>query len=146
VGLHPPIVLVLVLVVVLDCFPHRADRGRRRPRARSGKIPPPLFRARPYSRSEVIHRAGDESFFALSSVSGPRIVNNFAASATSGYELSSVSEKMNSTRPSNLAVVLGSGNEYSDEDESSLETITSGYKEFASDSGRANDHYPTSRI
>jgi hypothetical protein len=27
------------------------------------------------------------------------------------------------------------GNEYSDEDESSLETITSGYKEFASDSG-----------
>jgi hypothetical protein len=32
---------------------------------------------------------------------------------------------MNSTRPSNLAVVLGSGNEYSDEDESSLETITS---------------------
>jgi transposase len=35
------------------------------------------------------------------------------------------------------------GNEYSDEDESSLETITSGYKEFASDSGRANDHYPS---
>jgi hypothetical protein len=32
---------------------------------------------------------------------------------------------MNSTRLSNLAVVLGSGNEYSDEDESSLETITS---------------------
>ena len=35
---------------------------------------------------------------------------------------------------------LGSGNEYSDEDESSFETITSGYKEFASGSGRANDH------
>src|ERR1700731_4357650 len=49
---------------------------------------------------------------------------------------------MNSTRLSNLAVVLGSGNEYSDEDESSLETITSGYKEFASGSGRANDHDP----
>ena len=49
---------------------------------------------------------------------------------------------MNSTRLSNLAVVLGSGNEYSDEDESSLETITSGYKEFASGSSRANNHYP----
>ena len=68
-------------------------------------------------------------------------MNNFAASASSGYELSSYSEKMNSTRPSNLAVVLESGNEYSDEDESSLETITSGYKEFASGSGRANNHY-----
>jgi len=53
---------------------------------------------------------------------------------------------MNSTRLSNLPVVLGSGNEYSDEDESSLETITSRYKEFASGSGRANDHYPPSRI
>jgi hypothetical protein len=62
-------------------------------------------------------------------------VNNFAASASSGYEFSSVSEKMNCTRLSNLAVVLGSGNEYSDEDESSLETLTSGYKEFASGSG-----------
>jgi hypothetical protein len=29
----------LVLVVVLDCLPRRAERGRRRPRARSGKIP-----------------------------------------------------------------------------------------------------------
>jgi transposase len=38
--------------------------------------------------------------------------------------------------------VLESGNEYSDEDESSLETITSGYKEFASVSGRANNQYP----
>ena len=67
-------------------------------------------------------------------------MNNFAASAPSGYELSFISEKKNSTRLSNLPVVLGSGNEYSDEDESSLEMITSGYKEFASDSGRANDH------
>jgi hypothetical protein len=33
--------------------------------------------------------------------------------------LSSISEKINSTRLSNLAVVLESGNEYSDEDESS---------------------------
>jgi hypothetical protein len=84
---------------------------------------PRLFN-RPYSRCEVIHRAGGRKlFFRLSSVSGPRIVNNFAASASSGYEFSSVSEKMNCTRLSNLAVVLGSGNEYSDEDESSLETI-----------------------
>ena len=43
-------------------------------------------------------------------------------------------------------MVLGSGNEYSDEDESSLETITSGYKEFASGSGRANDYYPFSNM
>src|SRR5580704_1336053 len=98
--------------------------------------------SRPYSRSEVIHRAGDESLFPAFEREQPRIVNNFAASASSGYELSSISEKMNSTRLSNLAVVLGSGNEYSDEDESSLETITSGYKEFASGSSRANNHYP----
>ncbi len=99
-------------------------------------------RNRPYSRSEVIHRVGDESIFPAFERERPRIVNNFAASASSGYELSSFLEKMNWTRLSNLAVVLGSGNEYSDEDESSLETITSGYKEFASGSGRANDHYP----
>jgi hypothetical protein len=90
---------------------------------------------RPYSRSEVIHRDGDESFFPAFERERPRIVNNFAASASSGYELSSSSEKMNCSRLSNLAVVLESGNEYSDEDESSLETITSGYKEFASVSG-----------
>ena len=73
-------------------------------------------------------------------------MNNFAASASSGYELSSISEKMNWTRLSNLAVVLESGNEYSDEDESALERITSGYKEFASVSGRANDHDPRLNI
>ncbi len=101
---------------------------------------------RPYSRSEVIHRAGDESLFPAFERERPRIVNNFAASASSGYEFSSISKKMNSTRLSNLPVVLGSGNEYSDEDELSLETITSGYKEFASGSGRANDHYPLSNM
>jgi hypothetical protein len=108
------------------------------------QIPKLGNRPRPYSRSEVIHRAGDESLFPAFERERPRIVNNFAASASSGYEFSSISEKMNSTRLSNLAVVLGSGNEYSDEDESSLETITSGYKEFASGSGRANDRYPPS--
>jgi hypothetical protein len=77
---------------------------------------------RAYSPSEVIHRAGDESLFPAFERERPRIVNNFAASASSGYEWSCVSEKMNWTRLSNLAVVLGSGNEYSDEDESSLET------------------------
>src|ERR1700758_4584477 len=55
-------------------------------------------RPRPYSRSEVIHRAGDESLFPAFERERPRIVNNFAASAPSGYELSSTSEKMNSTR------------------------------------------------
>ncbi len=76
-----------------------------------------------YSRSEVIHRAGDESIFPAFERERPRIVNNFAASAPSGYELSSSSEKMNRTRLSNLAVVLESGNEYSDEDESSLRRL-----------------------
>ena len=80
-------------------------------------------RRRPYSRSEVIHRAGDESIFPAFERERPRIVNNFAASAPSGYELSSSSEKMNRTRLSNLAVVLESGNEYSDEDESSLRRL-----------------------
>src|ERR1700732_4056506 len=78
---------------------------------------------RPYSRSEVIHRAGDESIFPAFERERPRIVNNFAASASSGYELSSFSEKMNRTRLSNLTVVLESGNEYSDEDESSLRRL-----------------------
>src|SRR5258705_7966373 len=108
------------------------------------KVDGPTQMSRPYSRSEVIHRAGDESLFPAFERERPRIVNNFAASASSGYEFSSISEKMNSTRLSNLAVVLWSGNEYSNEDESSLETITSGYKEFASRSGRANDRYPPS--
>src|SRR5271156_3840624 len=89
--------------------------------------PPHPNRNRPYSRSEVIHRAGDESLFPAFERERPRIVNNFAASASSGYEWSSSSEKMNSTRLSNLSVVLESGNEYSDEDESSRERITSGY-------------------
>src|SRR3984893_12393555 len=80
-------------------------------------------RRRPYSWSEVIHRAGDESIFPAFERERPRIVNNFAASASSGYELSSCSEKMNSTRLSNLAVVLEPGNEYSDEDESSLRRL-----------------------
>src|SRR6266446_6248177 len=78
---------------------------------------------RPYSWSEVIHRAGDESIFPAFERERPRIVNNFAASASSGYELSSCSEKMNRTRLSNLAVVLESANEYSDEDESSLRRL-----------------------
>src|SRR5258708_38869808 len=84
-------------------------------------------RHRAYSPSEVIHRAGDESLFPAFERERPRIVNNFAASASSGYEWSCVSEKMNWTRLSNLAVVLEAGNAYSDEDETSLETIKSGY-------------------
>jgi hypothetical protein len=73
-------------------------------------------------------------------------VNNFAASASAGYEWPFISEKMNWTRLSNLSVVLESGNEYSDDDKSALETITSGYREFASVSGRANDHDPCSNM
>src|SRR5271167_1034965 len=95
---HRPIVLVLVVMIVIVIVV-------------------------PYSRSEVIHRAGDESFFPAFERERPRIVNNFAASASSGYELSSSSEKMNRTRLSNLAIVLEPGNEYSDEDESSLRRL-----------------------
>jgi hypothetical protein len=61
---------------------------------------------RPYSWSEVIHRAGDESIFPAFERERPRIVNNFAVSASSGYEFSSCSEKMNPTRLSNLAMRL----------------------------------------
>jgi hypothetical protein len=47
-------------------------------------------KVRPYSRSEVIHRAGDKSlFFEAFERERPRIVNIFAASAPPGYELSS---------------------------------------------------------
>jgi hypothetical protein len=56
-------------------------------------LPLPLPLPRPYSRSEVIHRAGDESLFPAFERERPRIVNNFAASASSGYECSSISEK-----------------------------------------------------
>jgi hypothetical protein len=49
---------LLVLVVVLDCFPRRADRGRRRPRARSGKIPPLLFSCSFSSSCSIVFLAG----------------------------------------------------------------------------------------
>jgi hypothetical protein len=49
--------IVLVLVVVLDCFPLPADRGRR-PRARSGKIPPLPYRPRPRRRARLLSSAG----------------------------------------------------------------------------------------
>jgi len=65
-------------------------------------------RPRPYSWSEVIHRAGDESIFSAFERERPRIVNNFAASASPGYEFSSSSEKMNGSRLSNLVIVLES--------------------------------------
>src|SRR5271167_1907260 len=61
---HRPIVLVLVVMIVIVIVV-------------------------PYSRSEVIHRDGDEGFFPAFERERPRIVNNFAASASSGYELSS---------------------------------------------------------
>ena len=66
-------------------------------------------------------------------------MNNFAASALSGYELSSFSEKMNSMRLSNLAAVLEPGNEYSDEDESSRRRLRLAIRNSQSVSGRAND-------
>jgi hypothetical protein len=48
------------------------------------------LKTRPYSSSEVIHRAGDKSpLFQAFERERPRIVNNFAASASPGYEYSS---------------------------------------------------------
>jgi hypothetical protein len=73
-------------------------------------------------------------------------VNNFAASALSGYEFSSYSEKdeCHETFESGGCClsrqrILRLGRIVS-------ETITSGYKEFASVSGRANDRYPPPRV
>jgi hypothetical protein len=53
--------LVLVVFVVLDCFPRRGrsrDRGRRRPRARSGKIPQLLNRSRRRRRARLLSSQG----------------------------------------------------------------------------------------
>ena len=69
--------------------------------------PTQMSRRRAYSGSEVIHRAGDNSpFFQAFERERPRIVNNFAASASPGYELSSFSEEMNKSRLSSLAMRL----------------------------------------
>jgi hypothetical protein len=99
----------------------------------------PRPRPRPYSWSEVIHKPGSKALFLAFERERPRIVNNFAASALSGYEFSSSSEKMNCSRLSNLAVVLESGKRILRLGRIVSETITSRYKEFASVSGRAND-------
>ena len=95
-------------------------------------------RPRPYSWSEVIHRAGDESIFSAFERERPRIVNNFAASASPGYEFSSSSDKMNDPRLSNLVMVLESATNTQIRTNRLFE-VTSRYKEFASGSGRAND-------
>src|ERR1700722_10844260 len=58
---------------------------------------------------------GTKAFFRAFERERPRIVNNFAASASSGYELSSSSEKIKRTRLSNLAMVVGPGTESSAE-------------------------------
>ena len=50
--------IVLVLVVVLDCFPRPAERGRRRPRARSGKIHRLLFRSSSSSSCPIAFLGG----------------------------------------------------------------------------------------
>ena len=48
-------------------------------------------RRRPYGGSEVIHQAGGQSQFRALERERPQIVNNFAPSASPGYELSSSS-------------------------------------------------------
>jgi hypothetical protein len=99
-------------------------------------------RNRPYSWSEVIHKPGSKAFFLAFERERPRIVNNFAASALSGYEFSSSSEEdelFETFEPGGCCLsrqrILRLGRIVS-------ETITSGYKEFASVSGRANDQPP----
>ena len=101
-----------------------------------------LNRNRPYSWSEVIHKPGSKAFFLAFERERPRIVNNFAASALSGYEFSSSSEEdelFETFEPGGCCLsrqrILRLGRIVS-------ETITSGYKEFASVSGRANDQPP----
>jgi hypothetical protein len=51
----------------------------------------PRTRRRPYGGSEVIHQAGGQSQFRALERERPQIVNNFASSASPGYELSSSS-------------------------------------------------------
>jgi hypothetical protein len=95
-----------------------------------------------YSWSEVIHKPGSKAFFLAFERERPRIVNNFAASALSGYEFSSSSEEdelIETFEPGGCCLsrqrILRSGRIVS-------EAITSRYKEFASVSGRANDRTP----
>ena len=47
-------VLSDTVVIVLDWLSSPAERGRRRPRGRSGKIPPLLYRARPRRRARLL--------------------------------------------------------------------------------------------
>jgi hypothetical protein len=77
-SVRSPIVLVLVVVLVLI-------------------VGPKLF-----------IEPGSKAFFPAFERERPRIVNNFAASASPGYEFSSFSQKMNRSRLSNLAAVLES--------------------------------------
>jgi len=51
---------------------------------------------RAYSRSEVIHRAGDESIFPAFERERPRIVNNF------GPTISTIEERMGEANQSNI--------------------------------------------
>jgi hypothetical protein len=52
---------VLVVVVVLDCLPRQADRGGRRARARLGRTPPLLYRARRRRRAGLLASPGGPS-------------------------------------------------------------------------------------
>ena len=104
--------------------------------------PTQMSRPRPYSWSEVIHRAGDESFFPAFERERPRIVNNFAASASSGYELSSISEKMNSTRLSNLAIELGSATNTQMRTNRLLRRLRLAIRNSHPARAARNDHYP----
>jgi hypothetical protein len=128
VGLEEDAAFFVVLVL-----PRR--RARARPRRAHTR---PRGRRRPYSWSEVIHKPGSKALFLAFERERPRIVNNFAASALSGYEFSSSSEKDELTEtfePGGCCLsrrrILRLGRIVS-------ETITSRYKEFASVSGRAN--------
>ena len=54
-------------------------------------FPGSIVNGRPYGGSEVIHQAGGQSQFSALERERPQIVNNFATSASPGYELASSS-------------------------------------------------------
>ena len=83
-------------------------------------------------------KLGAKASFSALERERPQIVNNFAPSASPGYELSSSLAWMNRTRLSNQAGKLELIEEYSDADEWEPVPITSFHKDFLCDSSGAN--------
>ena len=84
-------------------LPPGAERSGLKREAGINGAPPTTWA--PYSYSEVIHQSGDGSPFPASERERPQIVNNFAPSASLGYE-SGPGSAMNDGRISNRTAVL----------------------------------------